>query len=206
MKNKKQNQEWKIPLYKIYTDDEDVNVVTKIIKRGNNWAIGPEIEEFEDTIREYLGVDYCLTLNSGTSALHASYLGHNIKEDDEIILPSFTFISTANSALFVKAKPVFADIEEETFGLDPTQIKDHINEKTKAIVPVHYGGNPCRIQDLMEVALENKLIIIEDAAESLGSSVNNQKIGNMGNTAIFSFCGNKVLTTGEGLASRAFHV
>jgi len=83
------------------------------------------------------------------------------------------------NALFVKAKPVFADIEEESFGLDPTQIKELINEKTKVIVPVHYAGTPCRIQELMEIASENKLIIIEDAAESLGSSVNNQKIGNL---------------------------
>lgn len=190
--------EWKIPLYKIYTDDEDINLITKIIRRGNNWALGPEIEEFENAIKDYLKVDYCLTLNSGTSALHASYLAYNIKEGDEIILPSFTFISTANSALFVNAKPDFTDIEEETFGLDPIQVQKHINTKTKAIVPVHYGGNTCKILDLMKIALENKLILIEDAAESLGSSVNNQKSGSIGNAAIFSFCGNKVLTTGEG--------
>ena len=190
--------DWKIPLYKIFTDEEDLNLITKIIKRGNNWALGPEIEEFENEIKNYLGMDYCLTLNSGTSALHASYLAYNIKEGDEIILPSFTFISTANSALFVNAKPDFTDIEEETFGLDPDQVREHINTKTKAIVPVHYGGNPCKILDLMKIALENKLILIEDAAESLGSSVNNQKSGSFGNAAIFSFCGNKVLTTGEG--------
>ncbi|MEK6947082.1 MAG: DegT/DnrJ/EryC1/StrS family aminotransferase [Nanoarchaeota archaeon] len=190
--------DWKIPLYKIFTDEEDLNLITKIIKRGNNWALGPEIEEFESEIKNYLGMDYCLTLNSGTSALHASYLAYNIKEDDEVIVPSFTFISTANSVLFVKAKPVFTDIEEETFGLDPNQVKKHINTKTKAIVPVHYGGNPCKILDLMKIAVENKLILIEDAAESLGSSVNNQKLGSVGNAAIFSFCGNKVLTTGEG--------
>jgi len=189
---------WKIPLYKIFTDDEDLNLITKIIKRGNNWALGPEIEEFENAIKDYLNVDYCITLNSGTSALHASYLAYNIKDDDEIIMPSFTFISTANSALFVNAKPDFTDIEEETFGLDPIQVQKHINKKTKAIVPVHYGGNPCKILDLMKIAVENKLILIEDAAEALGSSINNQKIGSVGDAAIFSFCGNKVLTTGEG--------
>ena len=189
---------WKIPLYKIFTDDEDLNLITKIIKRGTNWALGPEIEEFENIIKNYLGMDYCLTLNSGTSALHASYLAYGIKQGDEVIVPSFTFISTVNSTLFVNAKPDFVDIEEETFGLDPNQVLKHINPKTKAIVPVHFGGNPCKILDLMNIAKEKKVTLIEDAAESLGSSAGKQKTGSIGNTSIFSFCGNKVLTTGEG--------
>ena len=101
---------WKIPLYKIYTDDEDVNLITKIIKRGSSWALGPEIEEFENSIKNYVGADYCLTLNSGTSALHASLLAYGIQPNDEIIVPSFSFIATANSVLFVDGKPIFADI------------------------------------------------------------------------------------------------
>jgi len=90
--------EWKIPLYKIYTDDEDLNLVTKIIKRGNRWAIGPEVEQFENAIKNYVGCDYCLTLNSGTSALHASLLAYELGKGAEIIVPSFTFISTAGGA------------------------------------------------------------------------------------------------------------
>ena len=89
--NREQN-EWKIPLYKIYTDDEDVQLITKIIKRGSRWAIGPEIEEFENALKDYVGVDYCTTLNSGTSALHATLLAYGLAKNDEIIVPSFSFI------------------------------------------------------------------------------------------------------------------
>ena len=189
---------WKIPLYKIYTDDEDVSLITKIIKRGNKWALGPEIEEFENELKNYVGVDYCLTLNSGTSALHATYLAYDFGHDDDIILPSFTFIATANSVLFINAKPNFADIENITFGLDPQSIKSKINKKTKAIVPVDIGGTSCDIIKIKEIAKENNLVLIEDAAESLGATINNQKVGSISDSSIFSFCGNKVLTTGEG--------
>ena len=190
--------DWKIPLYKIYTDDEDLNLITKIIKRGNNWALGPEIEEFENQIKNYVGSDYCLTLNSGTSALHATNLAYGLKKGDEAIIPSFSFISTANSVLFVNAKPIFADIEEENFGLNPKDIESKITDKTKVIIPMDYGGTSCKIFEIKEIAEKNNLILIEDAAESLGSSVKGRKVGSVGDSAIFSFCGNKVLTTGEG--------
>ena len=189
---------WKIPLYKIYTDDEDVNLITKIIKRGSSWALGPEIEELENSIKNYVNADYCLTLNSGTSALHATLLAYGIHYDDEIIVPSFSFIATANSVLFVNAKPKFADIEEDTFGLDPQSILDNINSKTKSIMPMDYGGQGCKIFDIKKIAEDKNLILIEDGAESLGSSVNGKKIGSISDATIFSFCGNKVLTTGEG--------
>jgi perosamine synthetase len=106
---------WKIPLFKIYWDEADVKAVTEAIKAGMNWAVGPNVEEFEDLIASYVCTKYALTFNSGTSALHAALLAHKIKQDDEVIVPSFTFIATANAPLFVGAKPVFADIEEETF-------------------------------------------------------------------------------------------
>jgi len=189
---------WKIPLYKIYTDDEDLNLITKIIKRGSEWAIGPEVEEFENKIKKFVGCDYCLTLNSGTSALHATNLAYGLGKGDEIIVPSFSFISTANSVLFVGATPQFADIEEETLGLDPLKIQAKISEKTKAIIPMDYGGTSCKIFEIKQITKDNNLILIEDAAESLGSSVNGSKVGTVGDSAIFSFCGNKVLTTGEG--------
>jgi perosamine synthetase len=190
--------DWKIPLYKIYTDDEDINLITKIVKRGNNWALGPEIEEFENQIKNYVGSDYCLTLNSGTSALHATNLAYGLKKGDEAIIPSFSFISTANSVLFVNATPIFSDIEEETFGLDPNDIQSKITNKTKVIIPMDYGGTSCKIFEIEEIAKKNNLVLIEDAAESLGSSVKGKKVGTVGDAAIFSFCGNKVLTTGEG--------
>ena len=189
---------WKIPLYKIYTDDEDVNLITKVIKRGSSWALGPEIEEFENAIKNYVGVDYCATLNSGTSALHATYLAYGIKDGDEVIIPSFSFISTANSVMFVNAKPIFADIEETNLGLDPELLEDKISSSTKAIVPMDYGGLSCNIFEINNVAKNNNILLIEDGAESLGSSVRGKKIGSVSDSTIFSFCGNKVLTTGEG--------
>ncbi len=189
---------WKIPLYKIYTDEEDFTQITKIIKRGNNWAIGPEIEEFENAIKNYVGVDYCLTLNSGTSALHAAFLAYGFGSGDEIIVPSFSFISTANSVSFVGSTPVFGDIEENTFGLDPKLIPQLISQKTKAIVPMDYGGISCKINEIQEVAKKNNLFLIEDSAEALGASINGKKVGSIADSSIFSFCGNKVLTTGEG--------
>jgi perosamine synthetase len=188
----------KIPLFKIYWDEEDVKKVTEAIKAGMNWAIGPNIEKFEKKISEYIGTKYCVTFNSGTSALYASLLVHDIGEGDEVIVPSFTFIATANAPLFVGAKPVFADIEEDTFGIDPEDVKKRITKKTKAIIAVHYGGGPCRIKELKEIAEDQNLILIEDAAEAFGAKIDKRMVGCFGESAIFSFCANKVISTGEG--------
>ena len=190
--------DWKIPLYKVYTDDEDLASITRLIKRGSQWALGPEIEEFENKIKEYVGCDYCLTLNSGTSALHATFLASGFGSNDEIIVPSFSFVSTANSVLFVNSKPIFADIEKDNFGLDPDLINNHITSKTKALVPMDYGGLSCKILELRKVARENNIMLIEDGAEALGSSIDGKKTGSIADATIFSFCGNKVITTGEG--------
>ena len=190
--------EWIIPLYKIYTDDEDVNLITKIVKRGNNWAIGPEIEEFENAIKNYIDVDYCLTLNSGTSALHAAFLAYGLGPQNDIVVPSFSFISTANSVSFVGANPIFADIEESTYGLDPELLSNYITPNTKAIVPMDYGGLPCRINEINQVAKNNDVLVIEDSAEALVSTIDGKKVGSFSDSSIFIFCGNKVLTTGEG--------
>lgn len=190
--------EWKIPLYKIYTDEEDLISLSKIIRRGTNWAIGPEIEEFENAIKNYIGSEYCLTLNSGTSALHACLLAYGLGTNDEILVPSFTFISTVNSTRFVGANPVFCDIEKETFGLDPDSISSKISDKTSAVIPMDYGGQSCKINEIKKITDEKKLKLIEDAAEGLGATVHGKKVGSISDTAIFSFCGNKVLTTGEG--------
>jgi len=189
---------WKIPLFKIYWDEKDVEAVTEAIKAGMNWAVGPNIEKFEKMIAKYIGAKYCVVFNSGTSALHAALLAYGIKESDEVIVPSFTFIATANAPLFVGAKPVFADIEEETFGLDPEDVKEKITEKTKAIIPIHYGGCPCKIKELKEIAEDHNLILIEDAAESLGARIGDKKVGSFGDSAMFSFCQNKIITTGDG--------
>ncbi len=190
--------DWKIPLFKMYWDEDDVRMVEETIQRGMFWAIGPNIEKFEEELSEYIGTEYAVVFNSGTSALHAALLAYGIGQEDEVIIPSFTFIATANAALFVGAKPVFADIEDKTYGLDPEDVERKITHKTKAIIPIHYAGCPCLIKELKEIAREHKLILIEDAAESLGATVDGKKVGTFGEAAILSFCSNKVITTGEG--------
>ena len=189
---------WRIPLFKIYWDEEDVELVSSVLKAGANWTVGVQVTQFEETLCDYLGIKYCVTFNSGTSALHAGLLAHGIGQGDEVIVPSFTFIATANAPLFVGAKPVFADIEEKTLGLEPADVKKRISERTKAIIPIHYGGCPCLIEQLREIAQEYNLILIEDAAEALGASINGRKVGTIGDSAVLSFCQNKVITTGEG--------
>lgn len=190
--------DWKIPLFKIYWDEKDVKMVTDAIRRGMFWAIGPNIEKFEGMLADYIGTKYAVTFNSGTSALHATLLAFGIREGDDVIVPSFTFIATANAPLFIGAKPVFADVEGKTYGLDPEDVEAKITTKTTAIIPIHYGGCPCLIEELREIARKHNLLLIEDAAESLGATVDGKKVGSFGNAATLSFCSNKVITTGEG--------
>lgn len=189
---------WKIPLFKIYTEEDDVEEVAEVIRSGMNWATGPKVSEFEEFICNYVGTNYAVTFNSGTSALHALLLAYGIGPGDEVIVPSFTFIATANAPFFVGAKPVFADIEKDTFGLNPVDVLKRITPNTKAIMPIHMGGCSCRIQELRKIADDHDLLLIEDAAESLGAVVNGRKVGTFGDSAMFSFCGPKVITTGEG--------
>ena len=189
---------WKVPLYKILVEKDDIKNITNVVQRGMHWAEGPEIEEFEKTLAKYLGVNYCVAMNSGTSALHATMLAYNIKKNDEVLIPSFTFVSTANAALMVQAKPKFIDIETDTYGMDPDLLEKSISKKSKLIMPVHYSGLPCKIDQIRLIAKKNKQILVEDSAESIGAKINSKKIGSFGDTSIFSFAGNKVLTTGEG--------
>lgn len=182
----------------MYWDEDDVDAVSEAVRSGMNWAVGPNVSKFEEGIANYIGTEYCLTFNSGTSALHAALLAHGIATGDEVIVPSFTFIATANTPQFVGAKPVFADIEETTLGLDPDDVVERITPKTRAIMPVHYGGCPCRIQELREIANDHDLLLIEDAAEAFGASIGGRNVGTFGDSAMVSFCQNKIITTGEG--------
>jgi perosamine synthetase len=175
LKIDQKEEEMRVPLFRIFWDDEDIESVTNVVKRGSHWAVGPEIAQFERELA-----------------------AHHIGANQEVIVPSFSFISTANAALFVGAKPVFADIETTTFGLDPHDVIEKITPRTKAIIPVHYGGCPCRINELREIAQDNDLLLIEDTAESLGAHIDSQMAGSFGNSAILSFCQNKIITTGEG--------
>jgi perosamine synthetase len=189
----------KIPLFKIYWDNDDVKAVTSSVKRGMNWAAGPNIEKFEKLISKYIGRKYVAVFNSGTSALHSLLIALKINKEDEVIVPSFSFIATANAVLMTGAKPVFADIEETTYGLDVKDVERKITGKTKAIMPMHYGGVVAKdIKKLKDLAEKHNLLLIEDAAESFGAKLDNQKAGTFGEAAMFSFCQTKVFTTGEG--------
>jgi dTDP-4-amino-4,6-dideoxygalactose transaminase len=189
---------WKIPLFKSYWEEDDVDAVAKVIRRGTYWSSGPEIETLEQHLAEYVGEQYALTFNSGTSALHVLLLAHGITSG-EVIVPSFTFIATANTVALAGAKPVFAEIEDQSYGLDPEDVKEKITKKTRAIIPVHYGGFPCKsIQALREIADDHDLLLIEDAAESLGATQDKKMVGTFGQSSIFSFCQNKIITAGEG--------
>ncbi len=189
---------WKIPLYKVNNDSDEIDAISKVIKKGMDWAIGPEIEQFEKKLAEYIGTKFCVVFNSGTSAGHAALLSYNLGKNDEIIVPSFSFIATANWPLMVNATPKFVDIEDMTLGIDPTKIEKSITKKTRAIIPVHYAGLPCKIHEIKKIAQKHNLLLIEDAAESIGADINKKKVGTFGNLGIFSFAGNKILTSGEG--------
>lgn len=182
-----------ISLYKTFWDDADIEAMSSSVKRGTHWAEGPNIELFEQRLIEYTGAQGALVCNSGTSALHLAMMACGIKHFHEVIVPSFTFIATANAVRFVGAKPVFADIEEQTLGLDPVDVERKITPRTKAIIAVHYAGYPCKIKELRQIANKHHLILVEDAAEALGAEV-----GNYGACAILSFCANKIISTGEG--------
>ncbi len=166
-----------IPLFKIYSDDDDLNAVTEVIRRGSYWAEGPEIAAFEEKIARYVGMEHAIVFSNGTAALHALMLAYGIGQGDEVIVPSFTFISTANAPLFTGAKPIFVDIEPDTFGLDPEKVKETITERTKAIIPVHYGGHPCQIGALKDIAEENDILLLEDAAEAMGAKFGGRMVG-----------------------------
>jgi dTDP-4-amino-4,6-dideoxygalactose transaminase len=188
----------KYPLFDIYWDENDIQKVTKVIKRGSYWATGPEIREFEEKLEEYFNSQFVVSFNSGTSALHAVLLAYGITSG-EVIIPSMSFISTANCVILAGAKPVFSEIEEESIGLDPEDVIERITKKTRAIIPMHYGGKVCKsIKILKEIAEEKSLVLIEDNAESFGAKIDKVLAGTIGDAGMLSFCQNKIITTGEG--------
>ncbi len=188
----------KVPLFRPYWNSKYNSDILEVLDRRYDWTRGPEVELFEKKIKEYLGVKYCITCNSGTSALHMVMLALGIGPGDQVIIPSFTFIATANAPLFVGATPVFADIEEGTFGLDPEDVRRRITDRTKVILPIYYAGCPCLVERLRDLAKYYKVLLVEDAAEAFGASIEGKKVGTFGDAAILSFCHNKVITTGEG--------
>jgi len=185
-----------IPLARPSITDKDVEAVVEVLRSG--WLIhGPKNEEFEKEFVKYIGTKYAISMNSCASALHASLLANDIKDSDEVIAPSFTHVATANCIVTNNAKPVFVDIDLETFNIDPEKIEEKINEKTKAIIPVHFAGLSCDMKKIMEIAEKNNLLVVEDVAEACGAEYNGRKLGSFG-IGCFSFFPIKNMTTGEG--------
>ncbi len=185
-----------IPIAKPLLGKEEINAVTEVLSSGMI-AQGPKVEEFELAFSEYTGCEYAAAVNSGTAALHIALLAHGIGKGDEVITSPFSFIATANSILYTGAKPVFADIESDTYNIDPERIQEKITPKTRAILPVHLYGHPADMKAIMEIAEDDKLIVIEDACQSHGAACLGKRVGSFG-TGAFSFYPTKNMTTSEG--------
>jgi dTDP-4-amino-4,6-dideoxygalactose transaminase len=192
------NTKWKSPLSDIDLGQDEIDAVVNVLK--SKWlSMGPVTQRFEDEFANYLGVKYAFGVSSGTAALHIAHKVLGIKEGDEVIVPSLTFVATANSVLYCRAKPVFADITSlDNFDISPDNILEKITNKTKAITIVHYGGYPCDMNAIMEIADDHGLKVIEDAAHAPGAEYGGTKCGTIGNVGCFSFFANKNLVTGEG--------
>ena len=166
---------------------------------NSRWLTGgPLVRSFESAFAEYTGAKFAVAVNSCTAALHLAMRALNIGPGDEVIVPDLTFAATANAPIFCGAKPVLADIDEDTFNLSPKQVLKKITSKTKAIIPVHYGGQPCDMKELLEIAKDYKLHVVEDCAHSLGADYDGKKTGTFGAMGCFSFYPTKIITTLEG--------
>lgn len=186
-----------IPVFYPNYDNREAEAVAEVLKSG--WiGLGPKTEEFENKFASSIGAKHAIALNSATSALHLALVAANIKKDDEVILPALTFASTAHAVLYVGAKPVFADIELDTLCISPKDIKKKITKKTKAIIPVHYGGYPCYMDEIQRIAKKHNILIIEDASHACGSTYKGEKIGTISPFTCFSFHAVKNLATGDG--------
>ena len=180
----------------VQIDDESTKAILDVVKSGQI-AQGPKVEEFEKVYAAYIGTKYAVAVNSGTAALHIALMAAGIGEGDEVITTSFSFIATANCCLFVGAKPVFADIDEKTFNIDPRSIEKKITSKTKAVIIVDLYGQACDMEEIVALCKKQNLILIEDACQSHGAEYKGKKVGSFG-IGCFSFYPTKNMTTGEG--------
>lgn len=178
-------------------DEYDIQSVVDVLK-GDFLTTGPMVQKFERAIAKYAGAKYAVSFSNGTAALHAACYAAGITEGDEVITTPMTFVASANCILYQGGKPVFADIDNETYNISPKSIEEKITNKTKAIIPVHFTGQPVEFDAIQKIAKENNLIIIEDAAHALGATYKNKKIGSIGDMTMFSFHPVKHITTGEG--------
>ena len=187
----------KIPFHKVEMNSEEIEAVTGVIKSG--WlTMGEKTFEFENLFSEYIGSPHSIAVNSCTAALHLALKAAGIKDGDEVIIPAMTFIATWEVIAYLKAVPVLCDVLKDSFLLDPVDVERKITSKTKAIIPVHYGGESCDMDAITDIADRHKLIIIEDAAHALPSFYKKKMIGTIGDITCFSFYATKTLTTGEG--------
>jgi perosamine synthetase len=185
-----------VPLSKPLIEDNDISAVVDVLKSG--WLIhGPKNEEFERMFASYIGTKHALTMNSCASALHVALLVNGIGKGDKVIVPSFTHSATANCVVTAGATPVFADVDLETFNIDTNDLERKITKDVKAVIVVHYAGSCCNMDEIMRIVKKHNLVLIEDVAESCGTSYKGRKLGSFG-IGCFSFFPTKNMTTGEG--------
>ena len=186
-----------IPVFKPSVDDEEIAAVREVLNSG--WiGLGPKTDEFERKFSEYVGAPYAIGTNSGTAALHLALKVLGIGEGDEVILPSLTFVSCAHAVLYCGAVPVFADVYEDTLTMCVEDVQEKLTPRTRAIMPVHYGGHPCDMDPIMEIANDKGAFVVEDAAHACGAEYKGKRIGSIAGLTAFSFHAVKNLTTGEG--------
>lgn len=187
-----------IPVAAPALGEEELNNVILALKSGWISSAGDFIPEFEEKFSRYCGAKYGVATSNGTVALHLALNALGIERGDEVVVPALSFIAVANAVTYCDAKPVFIDSHPDYWCMDPEKIEEKITKNTKAIIPVHLYGHPCDMDVIMNIARENKLYVVEDAAEAHGAEYKSKKAGSFGDVACFSFFGNKIITTGEG--------
>jgi len=192
----------KIPVNVPLVGNEEISEVAAVLKRGALTSAakdgGVNVQEFERLVCSFLKSKYAIAVNSGTAALQAALYALDIKSGDEVLLPSFTFVATANSVVSVGAKPVFVDIKRDNYTIDTDDLRKKVTKKTKAIMPVHLYGNVAYMDEISEIAQKHQIPIIEDACQSLGSSYRGKQTGTFSELGCFSLYAAKVMTSGEG--------
>lgn len=186
-----------IPYGRQNINEDDINAVVEVLK-SDFLTTGPKIAEFEEKFADYVGAKYAVAVSNGTAALHIACLAAGLKEGDEVITTPITFAASANCALYCGARPVFADIDSVTYNIDYREIEKHITSRTKAIIPVHYTGQPCDMDEIHKIAEKYNLFVIEDAAHAVGAEYKGRKIGSLSDMTEFSFHPVKHITCGEG--------
>ena len=180
-----------------YVDDDDINAVVKILQ-SDYLTTGPQIEAFEKSVADYVGSKYAVAVSSGTAALHMACYAAGITKGDEVIVAPLTFAASANCVLYCGGTPVFADVNGQSYNIDPKEIAKQISSKTKAIIPVDFTGQSVDIDEIRRIAAKHNLLIIEDSAHALGSEYKGKKVGTQADMTVFSFHPVKPITTGEG--------